>query len=198
MNISFGESLRHLRTRKGLSQQQLAKMLFVDRSTVVRWETGSRFPHATLISQIAACIDADVVTLLNTLEESEKPPNVMIVDDEVIILAGGMPVLAQAMPGASIVGFTKPSDALAFAKSNRVAVAFLDIELGKSSGFQLCRNLLQIQPYANVIYLTAHTEYSLDAWSTGACGFMLKPISEQAVRKQLSMLRYPVKGLKTE
>ena len=72
-----------------------------------------------------------------------------------------------------------------------MALAFLDIELGKTSGLDLCRALLDINPRTNVIYLTAYIEYSFDAWSTGASGFMLKPLTPEGVRAQLKNLRYP-------
>jgi len=42
-----------------------------------------------------------------------------------------------------------------------------------------------------VVFLTAYVEYSFDAWSTGASGFLLKPITAEAVRAQLKNLRYP-------
>ena len=57
------------------------------------------------------------------------------------------------------------------------------------------RELLEINPRTNVIFLTAYMGYSFDAWSTGACGFILKPISASEVRKQITLLRYPVRGL---
>ena len=95
------------------------------------------------------------------------------------------------MPEATITGFTRPSEAIEYAKVNRIALAFLDIELGKTNGFDLCRKLLEINPRTNVIYLTAYIEYSFDAWSTGASGFLLKPITPENVRLQLKNLRYP-------
>ena len=95
------------------------------------------------------------------------------------------------MPNATITGFTRPSEAIEYAKANRIALAFLDIELGKTNGLELCRMLLEINPRTNVIYLTAYIEYAFDAWSTGASGFMLKPITAQGVQAQLKNLRYP-------
>ncbi|MBQ9250122.1 MAG: response regulator [Oscillospiraceae bacterium] len=196
MGLSFGEALRRLRLEKGLSQQRLSELLFVDRSTVVRWETGSRLPDALLIARIAQALGVDVSVLLGAAaEKAAEKPAVIMVDDERIILAGGMPVLEEVLPDAAITGFTRPSEALAFARENRVALAFLDIEMGKTSGLDLCRELLAIHPRTNVIFLTAYREYSFDAWETGACGFLLKPISAESVRKQLSHLRYPYGGL---
>ena len=97
------------------------------------------------------------------------------------------------MPNAIITGFTRPSEAIEYAKTNLIALAFLDIEMGMSkiNGFDICRKLLEINPRTNVVYLTAYIEYSFDAWSTGASGFLLKPITAEGVRAQLKNLRYP-------
>ena len=94
------------------------------------------------------------------------------------------------MPNAIITGFTKPSESIKFASGNRIALAFLDIELGKTNGFELCRTLLEINPRTNIVFLTAYVEYALDAWSTGASSFTLKPLTAEGVREQLDKLRY--------
>ena len=65
------------------------------------------------------------------------------------------------------------------------------LEMGSVSGLDVCRELLQFSPRTNVVYLTAYPSYAFDAWETGACGFMLKPISAEGILKQLSNLRYP-------
>jgi two-component SAPR family response regulator len=114
-----------------------------------------------------------------------------MVDDRKIVLSGGLPVLEEVMPNATVIGFTRPSEAIEYAKANPVALAFLDIEMGKTSGLDLCRTLLEINQRTNVVFLTAYSEYAIDAWSTGASGFMLKPITSEGVRAQLRKLRYP-------
>ena len=191
MSLSFSDTLRKLRVEKGLSQQELADRMFVARSTVVRWETGSRLPDATMISRLSGVLSVDVNILLSAVPHSYERPNVIMVDDRKLILSGGLPILEEVMPHANIVGFTQAQEALDFARQNRVALAFLDIELRNASGLVLCRDLLKINPGTNVVYLTAYSDYALDAWSTGASGFMLKPITPQGVREQLKRLRYP-------
>ena len=119
-----------------------------------------------------------------------------MVDDENIILKGELTLISKLIPNASITGFTSPSEALRYAKSNRVHLAFLDIELGKISGLDLCRKLIEINPRTNVIYLTAYPDYALDAWDTGACGYAVKPISSEQLRDKLSRLKFPIRGLK--
>ena len=76
-----------------------------------------------------------------------------------------------------------------------MALVFLDIEMGTISGLEVCREMLNVNPRLNVVYLTAYRDYSFDAWSTGASGFMLKPITAEGVKEQLGSLRYPVRGL---
>lgn len=191
MSQFFSDTLRKLRTEKGLSQQILADKMYVTRSTVARWETGYRLPDVAMISRLAEILSVDVNMLLSAAAQSDKCPNVIMVDDRKLILSGGLPILEEVMPNANVMGFTDAAEAVEFAKANRIALAFLDIELRNTSGLELCRELLRINPRTNVVYLTAYSEYALDAWSTGAIGFMLKPITPEGVREQLKNLRYP-------
>ena len=192
MSMFFAETLKKLRTERGMSQRELAERMYVTRPTVARWENGSRLPDAAMLSRLSQCLGIDVSTLLNVAVESDEMMNVILVDDRKIVLSGGLPILEEALPQAAVAGFTKPSEALDYAKANPVSLAFLDIELGKTSGFDLCRELLDLNPRTNVVFLTAYVDYSFDAWSTGASGFMLKPITAEGVRTQLKNLRYPL------
>ena len=191
----FGETLCRLRAEKGLSQQQIANRLHVTRSAVANWEIGPRLPNAAMISQIARVLNADAALLLAAADESHDVPNVLLVDDSPIALEGGLPVLREALPGANVVGLASPAEAVRYFKGNPVALALLDINMGRTNGLDLCQELLQIRPNANIAFITAYPEYSLDAWSTDACGFILKPLEAEAVRKLIPKLRYPARGL---
>ena len=192
MSTMFSKTLKKLRAESGISQLQLAERLFVERSTISRWESGNRIPDNRMIARISKLLDADINILLNAAAESDEFPNVIIVDDTKIILKGGIPVLEAVMPNAVITGFTRPSEVVEYAKINLIALAFLDIELGKTNGLELCRTLLEINPRTNVVFLTSYAGYAFDAWSTGACGFMKKPLTYEGVKEQLKKLRYPV------
>ena len=191
MNLRFAETLKRLRTTKGLSQRELAERMYVNRSTITRWESGIRLPDIVMITRLSQCLGVNVGTLFSSAAESDDAPNVIIVDDRKIFISGALPILEEVLPNAIITGFTRPSEAIEHAKANRIALAFLDIEMGKTNGLNLCRTLLELNPCTNVVYLTAHIEYSFDAWSTGASGFLLKPLTVENVRAQLKNLRYP-------
>ena len=187
----FSQALKSLRVERGITQTELAERMFVTRSTINRWENGSRLPDNMMIVKLSEALDVDINILLNATVDSTEAPNVILVDDNEIILKGGLPILEEALPNALVFGFTRPSEAVECAKANRIAMAFLDIEMGKTSGLDLCRTLLEINPRTNVVYLTAYVGYAFDAWSTGACGFMRKPLTAEGVRNQLTQLRYP-------
>lgn len=191
MNKAFSLTLRKLRTERSLSQQALADKMFVTRPTVARWESGARLPDAIMIKRLAEVLGVEVELLLSSAAESDESPNVILVDDRKLVLSGGLPILEQALPNANVMGFTDGDEAIEYAKSNRVALAVLDIELRGMSGLELCKRLLEINSHTNVIFLTAYSEYSLDAWNTGASGFMLKPITIEGIKNQLKNLRYP-------
>ena len=161
MSMLFAKNLKKLRTEKGLSQRELAERLYVTRTTINRWETGSRLPDAAMISRLSEILDADVNTLLSAVAQSDECPNVIMVDDRKLILTGGLPILEEVLPNANVTGFTDAIETIEYAKSNRVALAFLDIELRNTSGLELCRELLKINPRTNVVFLTAYSEYSL-------------------------------------
>ena len=191
MNVIFADNLKKLREEKGLSQKQLGDLMFVNHSTIARWENGSRLPDASMLLRLSKCLGVDTSTLLQLAARSEENPNVIMVDDSRIILSDGLIILEEVMPDATITGFIWPQEAIEYARMNRVELAVLDIEMGNSSGFELCRMLHEINPTTNVVFLTAYADYSLDAWKTEASGFILKPLTAEGVKEQLKKLRYP-------
>ena len=191
MSAIFAETLKKLRKEKGLSQIELGNRMFVNHSTIARWENGTRLPDASMITRLSDVLDVDVTILLSTVAESDESPNIIMVDDSKVLLADSMSVLEEVLPNATITGFIRPREAIEYARTNPVALAILDIELGNASGLDLCRSLLDINPRTNVVYLTAYPDYALDAWDTEACGFMVKPLTAESVKSQLAKLRYP-------
>ena len=63
MNTPFAETLKKLRKEKGISQAQLGNKMFVNSSTVTRWENGTRLPDAAMITRLAKVLEVDVGAL---------------------------------------------------------------------------------------------------------------------------------------
>ena len=195
MKENFAENLQRLRVEKGLTQQELARLVCVDRSSITRWEKGSRVPDLILLTRLANSLGVDPSALLQEDGPDLRIPAIIMVDDERTILNGNMKILCDTIPSAEVTGFSKPTEALHFVRFNHVDIAFVDIAMGKTSGLDLCEQMIEINPKLNVVFLTAYPQYSLQSWDTHACGFLLKPLMPEDIKKQLSKLRFPVSGL---
>lgn len=64
--METGEIILQLRTKNGLSQEQLAEKLFVTRQAVSRWETGETVPNTETLKLISSLFDVSVNTLLGS------------------------------------------------------------------------------------------------------------------------------------
>ena len=191
---TLGSRISALRSEKHISQQALAERLFVTQGTVSKWEKGFRFPDANMIREIAKQLDVDPALLFSAPPTDATTPSVILVEDEPLILNGALCVLREELPHADVAGFHAAADALAFAEAGRIDLAFLDIELHGESGLDLASRLGALNPYTNVVFLTSHSEYALEALGTFCSGYMLKPLTSEKLHAQLSHLRYPLPG----
>lgn len=63
--MKLGEKIKQLRKSKGISQEELASTLKINRNFLSRIETGKSEPNASLIIKIANLFKIDVNSLLN-------------------------------------------------------------------------------------------------------------------------------------
>ncbi len=68
MNIKkdFGQRIKELRNKKGITQYQLAEMTGIDPKHMSHIETGRSFPKADLIEKFAIALDIDYTELFKT------------------------------------------------------------------------------------------------------------------------------------
>ena len=75
MNIKkdFGQRIKELRNKKGITQYQLAEMVGIDPKHMSHIETGRSFPKADLIEKFANALEIDYPELFSTqyLEDRE-------------------------------------------------------------------------------------------------------------------------------
>jgi transcriptional regulator with XRE-family HTH domain len=64
MKPNIAESLKILRRRKGLTQEDLARLLGVSRITIARWETGQRFPTTEQLIKLSEILGVSPEELL--------------------------------------------------------------------------------------------------------------------------------------
>ena len=76
--------------------------------------------------------------------------------------------------------------------NDSVQVVFLDIEMPGMSGLEGAGLLQKQFEKLNIIFVTEHTEYALEAHSLHPSGFLAKPFDEQDIRRELLYLRFPI------
>ena len=117
---------------------------------------------------------------------------IYIIDDEQNAIEFLEKKVAQVEPDAEIHTFLSAKEALASSKEMPFDVAFLDIQMPGIDGITLAKKLKTINPKANLIFVTGYSEYTMDAFSVDASGYLLKPTTAKLVRHALDNLRYPI------
>ncbi len=118
--------------------------------------------------------------------------NILAVDDERHALIELEEAILSVEPDATVTCFFSAKEALAYAKKNKVDVAFLDIEMDEMNGLFLATKLKNIYCYTNIIFVTGYSEYVLNAFAIHASGYVMKPINPARVASELENLRNPI------
>ena len=75
--LKIGKNIAELRKKKGYTQKQLAKIIFVGEKTVSKWERGIVVPDITMIKTLSTLFEISIDELLNG-------PNVNVSDNDVV------------------------------------------------------------------------------------------------------------------
>ena len=63
--MEFNEKLQQLRKQKGLTQEELAQMLYVSRTAISKWESGKGYPNIDSLKQLSNLFGISVDYLLS-------------------------------------------------------------------------------------------------------------------------------------
>lgn len=65
MNNNFAFNLKHIRQEKGLTQEQLGKLMNKDYSTIGKWENGTRSPIMEDVLKLSDILNVDIKDLID-------------------------------------------------------------------------------------------------------------------------------------
>lgn len=82
--------------------------------------------------------------------------------------------------------FNKPLDAMIFLQSNNIDIVFSDIEMPQLNGLDLFRSLPN-KPY--FIFITAHRDFAVDSFETGAVDYLIKPVRFERLLKAVNRVK---------
>ncbi len=112
----------------------------------------------------------------------------LLVDDENKVLQSLMYVILNHIPELEIVG-TAPGveEAYALINQHKPQVVFLDIVMPRLSGFELIKKFDQID--FEIVFITSHQEYALEAIRCLALAYLLKPVDVDDLRNVVQLLK---------
>lgn len=111
--------------------------------------------------------------------------HVIYVDDERPALDNFRLTAASLQEISSLQLFQSGEQALDWVAAHPVDAAFLDMEMPGLHGLTLARQLQQLKPEIRIVFVTAYSQYAMDAWHVDATGYVLKPYSTADIRKEL-------------
>lgn len=110
---------------------------------------------------------------------------IIAIDDEASPL-NLLRIMLSSIEGAELVAsFSNPEDALEYLRHIQVDLAFVDMEMPEMNGIEFASAVESLPSPPLVAFITAYSQYAIDAWNTNAMAYILKPFDRQQLQKTL-------------
>ncbi|HZG73337.1 MAG TPA: response regulator, partial [Chondromyces sp.] len=120
----------------------------------------------------------------------------IIIDDEELSIISLRKKL-QRFPIIDVVKtYNSHKQLLSDLKHEKVDAIFLDIEMPGISGMDLSEEILNIQSSIQIVFVTAHSEYALQAFEINSMDYLLKPVTSNRLAKTIDRLVKSLEGKK--
>ena len=112
---------------------------------------------------------------------------IYVLDDEPIALKGTIKTIKEVVPESETKGFSRARDVFEYVTENKESpdVVFSDIEMPGINGLDFAVQFKRICPETKIIFVTAYSEYALEAFRLHVHGYILKPVMAERVREEL-------------
>ena len=118
---------------------------------------------------------------------SSVTPTALIADDEPLLRSSLTRLLAAAWPALQIVAEARNGrEAVALYQQHRPQVCFLDVHMPGISGVEAAR---QIGRETQLVFVTAYSQYAVDAFEHGALDYLVKPVEPARLADTVSRLQ---------
>ena len=118
--------------------------------------------------------------------------NILAIDDEYYALELMKRALEEVAVGAKLYFCRDVKSALQTAAENKIDVAFLDIHMPEKDGIELARDLKMTNPKINIVFATGFSEHMKEGIDLRMSGYVMKPVTPEAIRVELENLRNPI------
>lgn len=117
---------------------------------------------------------------------------IFAVDDEESVLEETKAVLSRTVTGVEVMTFKRGAAALeAVRQGMKPDAVFCDIEMPGLSGLEFAVRLKELSPETRIIFVTGYEKYAVQAFRIKVHGYLMKPLTVDEVREELSYLPKP-------
>jgi two-component system LytT family response regulator/two-component system response regulator LytT len=118
----------------------------------------------------------------------------LVVDDEALVRSELVYALGRAAPDVRVTEAPDAVDALRELAAAPYDVVFLDINLPGLGGLDATKVINALPAPPQVVFVTAHEQYALEAFGLAAFDYVVKPVSEARLAQTLERLRARARG----
>ena len=111
------------------------------------------------------------------------------VDDERPMLKALTDIVKASPDIKEVYDFSVCSAALEWISGNSADIAFLDINMRGMGGLALAEKITEIQPECKIVFCTGYEEYALNAIQLRCSGYLMKPVTQEAVQKEIVQIK---------
>ena len=111
------------------------------------------------------------------------------VDDERPMLNALTDIVKSSPDIEEVYDFSTCTSALEWIMENSFDIAFLDINMRGMGGLALAEKITEIQPDCKIVFCTGYEEYALNAIRLRCSGYLIKPITPEAVQKEIDHIK---------
>lgn len=111
------------------------------------------------------------------------------VDDERPMLQALVKAVEVSEDIKKVYEYSSCSEALEWVKENDADIAFLDINMRGMGGLALAKQILDIRPACKIVFCTGYSEYAVEAFQIHVSGYLMKPITAEAVQKEIKHIK---------
>lgn len=115
---------------------------------------------------------------------------IIVIDDEPLVLKDTVNVIKSVCRKDEVIAFDDSLEMLQYALEHPCEIAFIDIRMAGIDGMVLAKELKDISPRLNIIFVTAYDDYYRQAMELHASGYILKPVKPEDVKREIADLRY--------
>ncbi|MFA5631410.1 MAG: LytTR family DNA-binding domain-containing protein [Porticoccaceae bacterium] len=111
--------------------------------------------------------------------------NVLIVDDEPLA-RDRLQRMVNAVPGYTVVGQAgNGQEAVSRSRELAPDIVFMDVRMPGMDGLAAAQHLAELEVPPAVIFCTAYDDYAVEAFSSQAVGYLLKPVKREELANAL-------------